>query len=389
MTGAPLAGIRVVEIAGMGPAPYCATLLADLGADIIRIDRPGPDTFPDPAMDVLSRSRRSIALNLKEPEAVEIALALIANADVLLEGFRPGVLERLGLGPAACHARNPRLVYGRMTGWGQDGPWSQMAGHDLTYLAITGALHAIGRDGEAPVPPLNLVGDFGGGGTFLALGVVAALLTARTTGVGDVIDASIVDGTASLLGMIRSYRAEGTWLDRRESNMLDGGAPYYACYECSDGEYVAIAAIELRFWTVLLQRIGHEGDPALGQRDDRARWPEVRARLAAIFATHPRDHWVELCAGSDACLAPVLSLDESLNHEHNVAREVFVDVGSVAHPAPAPRFANASTVQPRCAPWVGQHTREVLAELGLAAQAHELEERGVIVTPRRAPNSHS
>jgi alpha-methylacyl-CoA racemase len=382
VTGA-LAGLRVLELAGMGPAPFCGTLLADLGAEVVRVDRAGgspPAGVPDdPRTEYLGRSRRSIAVDLKQPAGRELVLDLAAGSDVLLEGFRPGVAERLGVGPADVLARNRALVYGRMTGWGQDGPYAPTAGHDLTYLAVTGALHAIGRADQPPPPPLNVIGDFGGGGTYLAIGVLAAVLHARTTGEGQVVDASIVDGTASLLGMIHGFHAGGVWQDRREANMLDGGAPYYAVYRCSDGRDVAVGAIEPQFWATLLDRIGQAGDPVLARRDDRAAWPEVRARLAEVFATAPREHWVELTAGTDACLAPVLSLTESATDPHAVARGAFVDVDGVAQPAPAPRLDRTPARAPYRAPVPGEHSAEVLAELGLAPdRIDELLTAGVV-----------
>jgi alpha-methylacyl-CoA racemase len=363
---APLAGVRVVELAGMGPAPYCTMLLADLGADVVRVDRPGT-VAGDPRTEVLGRSRRSVVADLKTAEGREVVLRLVERSDVLLEGFRPGVTERLGLGPDACLERNPRLVYGRMTGWGQEGPYAATAGHDITYLAVTGALHAIGAADRPAVPPLNVVGDFGGGGTFLAIGVLAALLEAARSGVGQVVDASIVDGTQSLLGMVRGFHADGDWLDRREANMLDGGAPYYGVYTCADGGEVAVGAIEPQFWAALLERMGCAEDPVLARRDDRDAWPEVRARLETIFATRSRDAWVELTAGTDACLMPVLSLVESLDDPHNAARGAFVDVDGVPQPAPAPRFSRSRPQQPTRAPYPGEHTDEVLRELGLPA----------------------
>ncbi|MGY1723502.1 CaiB/BaiF CoA transferase family protein [Blastococcus sp. SYSU DS0533] len=367
---AALAGLRVVELAGLGPAPFCGTLLADLGADVVRVDRatPGPPAAgvpDDPRTDYLGRSRRSVAVDLKQPAGREVVLALAERADVLIEGFRPGVVERLGVGPADALARNPRLVYGRMTGWGQDGPYAGTAGHDLTYLAVTGALHAIGRADQPPPPPLNVIGDFGGGGAFLTIGVLAAVLRARETGHGQVVDASIVDGTAALLGMVRGFHAGGEWLDRRQTNTLDGGAPYYGVYRCSDGRDVAVGAIEPRFWATLLACLGVADDPVLAERDDRAAWPRVRARLAEVLATRPRDHWVEACSGTDACLAPVLSLEESLEDPHARARGAFADVEGVLQPAPAPRLSASPCRPPYRAPRAGQHTREVLAELGL------------------------
>lgn len=377
----PLTGVRVVEFAGLGPAPFCSMLLADLGADVIRVDRPlAPGQRPrDPRIDVINRGRRSIVVDLKNPAAVETTLELIATADILIEGFRPGVMERLGLGPEPCLAGNPRLVYGRMTGWGQTGPYARTAGHDITYLAVTGALHAIGSPGGPPVPPLNLVGDFGGGALYLAFGVLAALTEARATGRGQVVDAAIVDGTAGLLAMARARLSDGSWRDERGTNLLDGGAPFYGVYECADGRHVAVGALEPQFWAELLRLLGRSDDPVLAGRDDRGRWPEVRAHLAAIFITRTRDEWTALCAGTDACLAPVLSLEEARADPHNVARGVLVDVDGVTHPAPAPRFRATPLRTPQRAPIPGRHTEQVLAEAGLdAARVADLIRTGAV-----------
>jgi alpha-methylacyl-CoA racemase len=361
----PLSDLRVVELAGLGPAPFGTMLLADLGAQVIRVDRIAPDRRRrDPASDVMGRNRRSIMVDLKSADGVAVVLDLVEQADVLVEGFRPGVVERLGLGPAECAKRNPRLVYGRMTGWGQHGPYAQTAGHDITYVATTGALHAIGGR-ERPVPPLNLLGDFGGGGAYLAFGLLVALHEARTTGHGQVVDAAIVDGVSSLMAIVRGLQAVGEWVDERESNMLDGAAPYYGVYECADGEHVAIGAVEPQFWRTLLAAIGGSEDAVLAQRDDRAQWPAVRARLAQIFRSQSRDHWVDRCAGTDACLAPILSLEESLGDVHNRERGAFVDVDGVVQPAPAPRFGRSEVSSPVRAPRAGEHTREILGELGL------------------------
>lgn len=360
----PLHGVRVIELAGIGPAPFAAMVLADLGADVIRVEHPRGASTISPKYDVTGRSRRSIALDLKSPAGREVGLELIASADVVLEGLRPGVAERLGLGPAECLERRPALVYGRMTGWGQTGPYSQTAGHDLTYLAVAGALNTIGYADRAPVPPLNVVGDFGGGAMYLALGVLAALLRARQTGEGDVIDASIVDGAASLYALMRGFLAEGTWLDQRESNMLDGGAPYYRVYRCSDGLDLAVAAIEPQFWAELLSRIGLADDLLMRRRDDRSQWPAIRDRLGKHFASRPRQQWVDLTVGTDACLAPILTLEESLTDAHMMARGAFTEIDGVQHPAPAPRFQRAGALPPTRAPRPGEHTDEILAELG-------------------------
>jgi alpha-methylacyl-CoA racemase len=338
----PLAGLRVVELAGIGPAPFCGMMLADAGAKVTLVRRPGgsPDAWG--SSPVLDRGRVVVEHDLKQPAGVAAVLALAADADALIEGFRPGVTERLGVGPAACLARNPRLVYGRMTGWGQEGPRAQTAGHDITYLATTGVLDAIGRAGEPPVPPLNLLGDFGGGGMLLAFGVVAALLDARASGRGRVVDAAIVDGASLLAGMVQGMRARGEWVDRRGDNLLDGGAPFYDVYRCADGRYVAVGALEPRFYRVLLAGLGLADDPACaGDHLDRARWPAIRARFAAAFATATRDEWQARFDGADACVAPVLSWEEAARDPHAVARAAFDVRAGVVQPAPAPRFAFA------------------------------------------------
>jgi len=338
----PLQGVRVVEFAGLGPGPFCAMLLADLGADVLRIARPG--AAPD-AQDITTRSRRQLGLDLRAPEGQAAALALAARADLLVEGFRPGVMERLGLGPEPCQARNPRLVYGRMTGWGQHGPLAQAAGHDINYIAISGALHAIGRAGEAPVPPLNYVGDFGGGGMLLAVGLLAALHEARAGGRGQVVDAAMTDGSALLSAFMYGFKAKGQWSNQRGENMLDGGAPFYDTYACADGRYVAIGAIEPQFYAELRARCGIE-DPLFDGQMDAARWPLLKLRLADVFRTRTRDEWCALLEGSDACFAPVLDWDEAPAHPHNRARGTFVETGGVVQPAPAPRFSRTPSAPP-------------------------------------------
>ena len=333
----PLAGLRIVEIAGLGPTPFTAMLLADMGADVIRITRPG--NLPHVlglARDVLDRGRDVLPLDLKSPEGQAAARALINRADAMIEGMRPGVMERLGLGPADF-AQNPRLVYGRMTGWGQTGPMALAAGHDITYLALTGALHAIGPEG-APVPPLNLLGDFGGGALYLAFGMLAALHHARATGQGQVVDAAITDGVAHLMAMITGMAGQGAWADQRAANLLDGAAPFYTCYRCACGGHIAVGAIEPKFWAELLARLGL--DPAsLPAQQDRSGWPETRARLAATVATKPRDAWAALLQGTDACAAPVLSLAEARAHPQNASRGTYLLHEGLAQPAPAPRLS--------------------------------------------------
>jgi alpha-methylacyl-CoA racemase len=362
----PLHGRKVIEIAGIGPVPFCGMLLADLGADVIRVDRVGRATggLP-PAFGVMTgRSKRSIAVDLKRPEGIDIVLRLLEEADVLIEGFRPGVAERLGIGPDVCRQRNPRLVYGRMTGWGQDGPLSQQAGHDLNYLGLTGGLHAIGRAGRPPPPPLNLVADYGGGALYLAMGVLAALVEREQSGNGDVVDAAMVDGAASLLTLFYELYGAGVWTNERAANLLDGAAPFYDTYETSDGKYVAVGPIESQFFAELLNRLGIE-EGELPPQLDVASWPMVKARLAAIFATATRDEWEARFAGSDACVTPVLTLEEAPRHPHNLARATFVSVGGVVQPGPAPRFDRWSRPVPAPTSPPGAHTREVLGEVGL------------------------
>lgn len=332
----PLAGVRIVEFAGLGPGPFACMLLADMGADVVRIDRPGArQVHPH---DLIGRGRRTVLLDLKHPGDREQALALLAHADALVEGFRPGVMERLGLGPEAVAAVNPKLVYGRMTGWGQEGPLSETAGHDINYIALSGALAAIGERAGAPVPPLNLVGDYGGGSLYLVTGILAALIEARTSGRGQVVDAAICDGTLSLMSLAQGQRLRGLYTEHRGDNMLDGGAPYYAVYRAADGEYICIGAIEPQFFALLCERIGL--DPALRDaQHDRTRWPALRAELTRIFAQRSRKEWTALLGDTDACFAPVLKLSEAAQHPHLAARGAFVEVDGVPHPAPAPRFS--------------------------------------------------
>jgi len=361
----PLAGIKVIELAGIGPGPFCAMLLADLGADIVRVDRIERAGRRNPNGDVLMRGRRSIAVDLKSEAGVAIVLRLIERADALLEGFRPGVTERLGLGPTECLGRNQRLVYGRMTGWGQDGPLAPAAGHDVNYIALTGALHSFARRSERPVPPLNTVGDFGGGGMFLAVGVLAALLEAKSSGRGQVVDAAMVDGAAYLMTMFYEWLAWGGWKDQPGTNILDTGAHFYDVYETSDGKYVSIGSIEPQFYAELLRLAGLEKED-LPKQSDRAEWPAMKARLAAVFRTRTRDEWCRIMEATDVCFAPVLSLREAPAHPHNVARNVFVEVEGAKVPAPAPRFSRtpARIQRPPAVP--GAHTDEVLGEWGFS-----------------------
>ncbi|MFY4720789.1 CaiB/BaiF CoA transferase family protein [Streptomyces sp. LaBMicrA B280] len=338
----PLGGVRVVELAGIGPGPFAAMLLADLGADVVRVDRPGgPGLGVDPAHDITNRNKRSVVVDLKSPEGAARVLDLAERADILLEGYRPGVAERLGVGPADCHARNPRLVYGRMTGWGQDGPLAERAGHDVAYIALTGALGMIGRPGEPPVVPANLLGDFAGGSLYLVVGVLAALHHARATGTGQVVDAAIVDGTAHLSTMIHGMLSAGVWQDRRGTNFLDGGCPCYGTYETADGGHMAVGALEEKFSAEFLRLLGL--DDLRAARTDLTRWPELRAAITARFRERTRAEWTALFADSDACVAPVLSLREAPHHPHLAARGTFTDHGGITQPAPAPRFSATPT----------------------------------------------
>ncbi|MYR90239.1 CoA transferase [Streptomyces sp. SID685] len=338
----PLGGVRVVELAGIGPGPFAAMLLADLGADVVRVDRPGgPGLGIDPAHDITNRNKRSIVVDLKSPDGAARVLDLAERADILVEGYRPGVAERLGVGPADCHARNPRLVYGRMTGWGQDGPLAERAGHDVSYIAVTGALGMIGRPGEPPAVPANLLGDYAGGSLYLVVGVLAALHHARATGTGQVVDAAIVDGTAHLSAMIHGMLSDGAWQDRRGANLLDGGCPYYGTYETADGGHMAVGALEEKFSAEFLRRLGL--DDLQGARADLTRWPELRAAITARFRARTRAEWTALFADSDACVAPVLSLREAPHHPHLAARGTFTDRGGITQPAPAPRFSATPT----------------------------------------------
>jgi len=364
----PLEGVRILEMSGIGPGPFAGMMLADMGADIISIERPGSlMRFPDPKFDVMQRGRRSVALDIKKPAGAAAALDLVEVADALIEGFRPGVMESLGLAPETCLDRNPRLVYGRITGWGQNGPLARTAGHDINYIALAGALHAIGRRGERPVPPLNLVGDFGGGGMLLAFGIVAALFEAQRSGRGQVVDAAMVDGIASLMSLMYGFLASGLWVDERGVNLLDTGAHFYDTYETLDGKWVAVGPVEPRFYTLLLELAGVD-DPEFENQFDRERWPELRAKLAAVFKTKTRDQWCETMEGTDACFAPVLSLSEAPDHPHNAARKTFTEVDGVRQPAPAPRFSRTPGRIAGAPPTPGEHTESALADWGLSEE---------------------
>jgi len=363
----PLDGIRILEIAGIGPGPFAGMMLSDMGAEVLRIDRAAAvaTARPDlPSLDFLARGRRSVGVDLKRPEGVEAVLRLAERADALFEGFRPGVMERLGLGPDVCLARNPRLVYGRMTGWGQDGPLAHAAGHDINYIALSGALHAIGRAGENPLPPLNLVGDFGGGGMLLAYGMVCALLERERSGQGQVVDASMVEGSAALMAMLYSLRAMGQWRDERGTNMLDTGAWFYETYETKDGRYVAVGSLEPQFFAELLRRTGLEGDD-LPRQMDRESWPAMKERMAAVFRTKTRDEWCEIMEGTDVCFAPVLSMAEAPEHPHNRHRGSFIELEGQTQPGPAPRFSRTRPEVARPPVHPGQHTDEALRDWGL------------------------
>lgn len=366
----PLQGIKIIELAGIGPGPFCGMMLADMGAELLRIDRSGAvgTDFPaEPRMDILARGRRSIGVDLKHPDGVETVLRLVEKADVIYEGFRPGVTERLGLGPDVCLARNPRIIYGRMTGWGQDGPLAKVAGHDINYIALTGALHSIGRKGETPVPPLNLVGDFGGGGLLLAYGIVCALVETARSGKGQVVDAAMVDGAGALMGIIFGAHASGWWQDDRGSNMLDGAAHFYDTYETKDGKYVSIGSIEPQFYALLLKHTGLEGQD-LPHQMDRSQWPAMKEKLATIFKTKTRDEWCAIMEGSDVCFAPVLSLAEAPHHAHAKARGGFAELAGVINPGPAPRFSRTQPKLDLPPALPGEHTDAALTDWGFGAE---------------------
>lgn len=361
----PLQGVKVVEFAGVGPAPFCAMMLSDLGAEVVRIDRQGnalgnaADLF-DRKKDILNRNRHPVTLDLKAPAGIAKALDFIAYADVLLEGFRPGVMERLGLGPEVCLARNPKLIYGRMTGWGQTGTLAHAAGHDINYLSLSGALHAIGTADSGPVPPLNLVADFGGGAMLLAVGVLAALLEARQSGQGQVVDAAMTDGSALLMAMTYSLKAMGQWSNQRGSNILDGGAHFYGTYPCADGKWLAVGPIEPQFYRLMLN-LAQIDDPDLNQQWEAQNWPALKAKLGAVFKAKPRDQWCAIFEGTDACISPILDLDEAPAHPHNQARETFVDHEGLLQPAPAPRFSRTPGAIQHNPGTAGESADELLA----------------------------
>lgn len=364
MAQGPLDGVRIVEFAGIGPGPFCGMLLSDMGADVIRIDRPG-NGKPGRAADVSGRGRRSISLNLKDPADIEVALKLLEKADALIEGFRPGVMERNGLGPDVVLARNPNLVYGRMTGWGQHGALAHSAGHDLNYIAITGALHAMGDKDGRPRPPLNLVGDFGGGALYLAMGLLAGIINVKNGGKGQVIDVAMTDGAASLTTMFWGMKAMGLWTDERESNLLDGGAHFYDTYECADGKWISLGSIEPQFYALLREKAGLT-DPEFDAQMDRSKWPELKQKVMDVIKTKTRDEWCAIMEGTDICFAPVLSMSEAPTYKHNADRKTFIEYEGVMQPAPAPRFSETPCAIQGRPPGLGEHTDEILADWGVS-----------------------
>ena len=376
----PLAGLRVVELQGIGPGPFCGMMLADMGAEIIRVDRSAAVGSGARSSDVLARGRKSVAVDLKKLEGVETVLKLVESADVLLEGFRPGVTERLGLGPDVCLARNPKLIYGRMTGWGQTGTMAHAAGHDINYISLSGVLHAIGEGNSRPTPPLNLVGDFGGGGMLLAFGIVAALYERATSGQGQVIDAAMTDGSALLMNSIFGLMSQGVWNQNRGSNLLDGGAHFYGTYETKDGKHVSLGSIEPQFYALLLEKTGLDQDPDLAKQMSRDDWPMLREKLAAVMATKTRDEWDGIMLGTDICYAPILNFEEAVEHPHNQARQTFVNSADITQAAPAPRFSRTEPELPQPPVAPGQHTDEILAGIGLDATAiANLKDSGAVV----------
>lgn len=374
----PLSGVKIIEFQGIGPGPFCGMLLSDMGADVIRIDRKARNGGGS-KFEIGGRGRRSVSLDLKKPEAIETCLKLIEKADIVFEGFRPGVMERLGLGPDVCLKRNKRIVYGRMTGWGQEGPYSQMAGHDINYIAITGALRSCARPGEKPMHPLNLVGDFGGGALYLTVGLLAALHEAKQSGQGQVVDCAMSDGAASLMSMFFGMSAGGLWSDEIGTNLLDGGAPFYDSYECSDGNFISIGSIEPQFYAELLEKLGLTNDPDFKKQMDKSKWGVMKQRLIALFKTKSREQWNAIMENTDICFGPVLGLKEALKHPHNVARQTFVEIEGVPQPAPAPRFSRTQSKIQGPPPVTGQHTESALRDWGFsAAQVEALQKSEAI-----------
>jgi alpha-methylacyl-CoA racemase len=376
----PLAGYKIIELAGIGPVPMCCMMLSDMGAEVLTIDRIAHEnrTSPlPPEFMLINRGRRSLSIDLKKKEGVEVVFRIIEQADALVEGFRPGVAERLGVGPDTCLARNPKLIYGRMTGWGQEGPLAHAPGHDINYISLTGVLHAIGRAGEPPVVPLNVIGDFGGGALFLAFGILCGLLEATRSGCGQVIDASIVDGTALLSTFIHGFVAAGLWSNQRGENILDGGAHFYGVYETADGKYISIGSVEPQFYAEFLRLTGLEVEEM--PQMERVRWPEMREQLKKIFKTKTREEWCTVLEGTDACFTPVLSIEEAWNHPHNQARGTFVKIDGITQPAPAPRFSRTSPQVKSPPSRPGQHTDQALTNLGFSAQEiARLRQKGVV-----------
>ena len=375
----PLTGLNVIELQGIGPGPFCGMMLADMGAEVVRIDRASAAGQEARRPDALARGRRSIAVDLKNPEGVEVVLRLAQSNDVLIEGFRPGVMERLGLGPEVCLERNPGLVYGRMTGWGQTGTLAHAAGHDINYISLTAALHSIGEKGRRPVPPLNLVGDFGGGGMLLAFGVVAALFERGRSGRGQVVDAAMTDGSALLMNGLFTMMNSGMWSPERGSNLLDGGAHFYGTYETKDGKYVSVGSIEPQFYALLLEKSGLGEQENLAAQMDQEEWPGMQQRLEAIFRTRTRDEWDEIMLGTDICYAPVLDFQDAIAHPHNSSRSTFVEIGGVHQGAPAPRFSRTAPHTPSAAATPGAHTDEILSSFGFAgAEIAALRDSGAV-----------
>ena len=374
----PLQGVKILEVGGIGPGPFCGMMLSDMGADIVRIERKGGLVLSEPKYDILTRNRRSAFIDLRKSEGVETLLKMVEKVDALQEGFRPGVMEKLGLGPDVCLQRNPRLVYGRMTGWGQEGPLAHAAGHDINYIALSGALHAFGRKGENPVPPLNLVGDFGGGGMLLAFGMVCALFEARKTGRGQVVDAAMVDGSALLMAMIYGLKAGGVWKDTKGVNLLDTGAHFYDTYQTADGKHVALGSIEPRFYAQLLE-LAQIRDPEFENQLDAAKWPALKKKLSLIIKTKTRAEWCALMEGTDVCFAPVLSMEEAPEHPQNRQRRTFVRIDGVLQPSPAPRFSRTPPEIKNPPPQPGQDTEAVLADFGFSAgDIEELRQKKII-----------
>lgn len=375
----PLEGYKIIEIAGIGPGPFCGMMLADMGAEVIRIDRTGGGLGGAIPNDVMNRNRRSVAVNLKSPEGAETVLKLCENADAIFEGFRPGVAERLGIGPDECLKRNPKIIYGRMTGWGQEGPMAQAAGHDINYISLSGALHGIGRKGEKPVPPLNLVGDFGGGGMYLAFGMVCALLEAQKSGKGQVVDAAMVDGSASLMSMFFTFKNMGMFNEERGTNMLDGATHFYDTYETKDGKWISLGSIEPQFYKLLIEKANLDADKFAAQMVV-DKWPELKADLTEVFLSKTRDEWCEIMEGTDVCFAPVLSINEAVDHPHNKERETFIEVDGVVQPAPAPRFSRTKAEIRNSARLAGQDTVEVLSDWGFSENEIEsLKSKGAVI----------